>query len=88
MVADVSDRADERHEVGVLGRGATDECRLGRLLVLHRLTVLHVSHIDGAEPVDDGIHTAGEIEVATHGTLNINSGIAHGTFLQAVGDTS
>ena len=85
--SDVCNGADERHEVGIIGRSAADECRLGRTSVLHRLAVLHVRHIDRPKPIDDSIYGAREVKVAAHGAFEVNGGGPHGARLHLVSNT-
>ena len=84
-LVDVGDGTDECHQLGIVGGCTAHECGLGALVVLHGLAVLHVGHVDGAEPVDYGVDAARVVEVASHGALKVDGGLAHRALLQAVG---
>ena len=82
---DVSDGADEGHQVGAVGWGTAHKGCLGRLLVFYRLAVLHVGHVDRTKPIDDGVDSALVVEIAAHSALDVEGYAAHGILTDAVG---
>ena len=87
ILRNIGDGADKAHHLGHVSRCPSHEGRLGRVAILHGLTILHAGHVHRAKPIDHGIHPAALIGVSAHGTLQIDRGSAHRAALHPVGHT-